>query len=80
MSRWISLVAMCLAIGCGGGSSGSNDAAPQPIDAALPDASLPDAGTRALSSCLDRPNDLPWPPDRGLTCDLLPPGMTLKGP
>lgn len=30
-----------------------------------------------LAPCLDRPTDLPLPPDGQLTCDLLPPGFSV---
>lgn len=85
MTRWISTLTLCLALGCGGGSSDDSDAGPQPVDAAspdagMPDAAAPDAGPQTLSSCLDRPGELPRPPARGLGCDLLPPGKTLIQP
>jgi hypothetical protein len=28
------------------------------------------------ASCLERPNELPRPPEGGLPCDLMPPGWT----
>jgi hypothetical protein len=73
MSRWIFILALGFLFACGDNSSAQSDAAPPPPDAAPPDT----GGALTLSSCLDRPNELPRPPSKGLTCDLLPPGMTL---
>jgi hypothetical protein len=50
------------------------------MDASTPDATTPgnDSSTPSvLASCVERPTDLPRPPAGRLTCDLLPPGLTL---
>ncbi len=41
-------------------------------DAAVADAVV-DGATTSLTSCLDRPDDLPRPPTGALPCDLVPP-------
>lgn len=40
-----------------------------------PDGATPDGG--AVTSCVDRPTDLPRPPTGRLPCELVPPGLTL---
>lgn len=48
------------------------DGAPSPSP---PDAVAPEGGR--LTSCVDRPTDLPRPPTGRLPCELLPPGLSL---
>lgn len=42
-----------------------------PVDGATP----PDGGR--LTSCVDRPTDIPRPPTGRLPCELIPPGVSL---
>ena len=65
-----------LLVGCGDNKqppSAKDDAGPI-VDAGS-DAATPDATPGASKPCLDRPIDLPRPPDQlnALPCDLLPP-------
>lgn len=61
--RFMTLAALCAAltgVACsndGGASSGGTGG----------------EGSGNAAPCLDRPNQLPRPPQRGLPCDLLPP-------
>ena len=71
MARLI-LAAALLVGACGDNLKGPAEAGPDdaPIADAAPDGSQP------LAPCLDRPTDLPRPPQGTLPCELLPPGFT----
>lgn len=58
------------------GACGDNIKGTPPGEAGPDDAPVADAGPEALAPCLDRPTDLPRPPDGVLPCELLPPGFT----
>jgi len=45
--------------------------------AACSSSSKPKAAVLAGAACLDRPGQLPRPPQGGLPCELIPPGLTL---
>lgn len=72
--RALMLAAAVLFAACG-------DNKEAPADAGTEDApAIVDAPAGALTSCVDRPTDLPRPPTGGLSCDMLPPGLTLEAP
>jgi hypothetical protein len=85
--RWLVLIAVLAAgvalVCCGDDDDGAaaDGGTPPTLDGALtsdgaqPDVLVPD-GAR-LSSCVERPTDIPRPPTGRLPCELIPPGLTL---
>jgi hypothetical protein len=84
--RWLGLVAVLTGMGallhCGDddrfADSDAGTSPPVLVDGAPPvpvDALAPDGGR--LTSCIDRPTDLPRPPTGRLPCELIPPGLSL---
>lgn len=67
------VVLLALAL-CACGDNKLPGANPNPDTPPIPDG----PGPTALAPCLDRPTDVPAPPNGQLTCDLLPPGFVAR--
>lgn len=78
MRRLLLLAAVCFVCTCGEEEpSVLMEGGIATADAGSPDGPVDAAQATTVSSCLDRPDELPRPPTEGLPCDLIPPGLTL---